>query len=138
MNTLAVASIVIQFIGPCDSNPILNTNLSRRFINVGVASVSTLTEHKIPFEGSEKGINSVFGTPTGLSALEVISDNEMRSYGWCYSVNNEIPQIFPNQYSLSSSVSEIKWFYGYAHYLNGEWISQCEPAYKLKPTFLCK
>jgi hypothetical protein len=33
---------------------------------------------------------------------------------------------------------KVVWYFSYAHYLRGEWLSMCNPAWKLKPEFLCK
>lgn len=137
ISTFGAFAIAIQFVGPCSDVPLLETQLKRHFKNVGVATVETLNDSQIPYQGNEQGLNSAFGTPTGLGAIEVISDTEMRSYGWCFKVNDKIPENYANQIPLSSGVNKIEWYFGFAHYLNGEWVSQCEPAYKIRPQFLC-
>lgn len=98
----------------------------------------TLNQFQISYQGNEAGLNSAFGSPIGLEALEVISEREMRSYGWCFAIDGIIPEVYPDQLLLSNVKSEIKWFFGFAHFLDGQWISQCEPAYEIKPAFLCK
>ena len=129
--------ITIDFIGPCSVKPLLETTLSRDFSNVGQATISTLETFEIQFQGTEAGLNSAFGTPIGMEAMEILSDTEMRSYGWCFEVDGQVPNSFPNAIALSRVQQEVRWFYAYAHYLNGEWVSQCEPAYKLRSEFLC-
>ena len=88
--------------------------------------------------GTHEGLNSVFNTPVGMEALEVLSDTEMRAYGWCYSVNGVSPEVFPHQVPLNPEIKEITWTFGFAHYYRGEWITQCTPAYTIRPAFLCK
>lgn len=131
------ASLTVEFIGPCSEKPLLQTTANAvDSSNVGQMSIETLKKFKIDFKGSESGLNSVFGSPTGLDAMEVLSDNEMRSYGWCFEVDGKVPENYPDSISLMN-VKKVRWFFGYAHYLNGNWISQCEPAFELKPKFLC-
>ena len=131
-------AIEIKFIGPCDENPLFDTNVKHDYENVGELTIGTLIKFDISFKGTEAGINSAFGTPTGLEALEVISDDEMKAYGWCYSVDGIAPEVYPNEVAISMKTKSIIWHFGYAHFLRGKWISQCTPAYKEKPKFLCK
>jgi len=134
---LFFASLTVEFIGPCSEKPLLQTTANAvQSSNVGQMSIETLEKFKIDFKGSESGLNSAFGSPTGLDAMEVLSDNEMRSYGWCFEVDGKVPENYPDSISLMN-VKKVRWFFGYAHYLNGNWISQCEPAFELKPKFLC-
>ena len=132
-----VAALSIEFIGPCSVKPLLQSNVSGEFPHVGAVTVSTLDRFEVDYAGNEAGLNSVFGTPTGMQAMEVISDTEMRSYGWCFDVDGRLPEEFPDHVSLQG-VRHVRWFFGFAHYLNGQWVSQCEPAYKVKPAFLCQ
>lgn len=138
ISLLLASSLSIEFIGPCSVGPLLKTNVEQGPARtVGAATIATLEKFEIDYQGTEAGLNSAFGTPVGMDAMEVISDTEMRSYGWCYQVDGSIPEAFPNGIPLASVQHEIRWFYAYAHYLNGEWVSQCEPAYKLRPAILC-
>ena len=137
LSFILAAGLSIEFIGPCSVRPLLQASLPVSSSNVGQASVATLENFEIAFQGNESGLNSAFGTPTGMAALEILSDNEMRSYGWCYSIDGAVPEVFPNAIPLTHVQREVRWFFAYAHYLNGEWVSQCEPAYQLRPAFLC-
>ncbi len=138
--TLALAlNLSIEFIGPCSIKPLLKSQITQEAAqSVGAASIATLDQNEVSYQGNEAGLNSAFDTPIGLDAIEVISESEMRSYGWCFEIDGMIPEVYSNQFPLTDVKSEIKWFFGYAHYLNGQWVSQCEPAYKIKPAFLCK
>lgn len=131
------ALLILEFIGPCSSRPILKAELRDYQATVGHTTVAVLDKKQIPYLGTIEGINSVFGTPYGMDAMEVVSDTEMRSYGWCYKVDGEIPEVFPHLYPITPQTKRVSWFYGFAHYLKGEWVSQCEPAHKIKPAFLC-
>lgn len=139
MISLALAlNLSIEFIGPCGPNPLLKTTVKQDSSeSVGSSSISTLDRYEVNYIGSDRGLNSIFDTPIGSEALEIISDNEMRSYGWCFEIDGAIPEVYPDSFPLLDVKREIKWFFGFAHYLNGEWISQCEPAYETRPAFLC-
>lgn len=131
-------AVELKFIGPCDENFIMRTLVTEEFSNVGELTVATLTKFSIPFKGTHEGFNSIFNTPTGMETMEVLSDEEMRAYGWCYSVDGVAPEVYPHEAPVTSETKTITWTYGFAHYYKGEWISQCTPAYKVKPAFLCQ
>lgn len=134
MITLALQ---ILFTNPCDPTPLLETKLrTQESRTVGQVTIDTLESFEAPYVGSEQGLNSAFGTPTGLDAMEVISDTEMKSYGWCYEVDGKLSEVMPGDYKITPKTQSIRWFVGYAHFKNGNWISQCTPAYKSK--FICK
>lgn len=128
----------IKFIGPCSKKPIFKTKLSHvDGISVGKATISTLKAFSIPHKGTETGINSIFDTPTGIDAMEVLSDKEMMAHGWCYSVNNHEPHKYPHEIVLKQG-DDILWWFGYAHYKNGKWITQCLPTHTRKPKQFCQ
>ncbi len=91
---------------------------------VGEISVDFFNNNQIPFVGDIDGIVSVYDI---ASELELISDTDMKAHGWCYSVNGVIPEDFVHKVSVSKQETELVWFYGYAYYQAGEWISQCVP-----------
>jgi hypothetical protein len=137
--SLNAFSMTFELIGPCDSRPVFKKEiLSTRARTVGELTIKTFDTNKIDYVGTERGINTALGTPADLDAMEVISNTEMRSYGWCYSVNGVVPEAFPDQNPITPSIKKITWYYGYAYYVRGKWISQCKPAHTLKPAFLCK
>lgn len=128
----------VSFIGPCSETPLhISDEILDLEKSVGHYTIEVLEKNHIEYLGSERGLNSAFGTPIGDGALEILSDREMRAYGWCYQVGGFEPGVFPNEYFVGSNSDHIVWFFGFAHYKDGVWISQCEPAHKLKPTFLC-
>jgi hypothetical protein len=132
-------ALEVSFLGPCSDTPLHISNESLELEkSVGHYTVEVLEKHNIDYIGSERGLNSAFGTPTGEGALEILSNSEMRAYGWCYRVGGFEPGVFPHEYFVGSDEDHIVWFFGFAHYKEGQWITQCEPAHELKPAFLCR
>ncbi len=131
-------ALELKFIGPCDEDFILKAQVSGDYSNVGELTVATLKQFTIPFKGSPEGISSVFHTPTGEEALEVVSPNEMRAYGWCYSIDGISPEVYPHEAPVYPHTKSIVWHYGFARYYNGQWVTQCTPAHTVKPKFLCE
>lgn len=130
--------IQLEFIGPCSPVPLLQKDLNNTGNTVGVETISLLEDSQTPYLGNEQGLNSVFETPIGPAAIEIVSESEMRSYGWCYSVDGKVPEVYPDQYQITPATKKIQWFFGYAHFKGGQWIKQCAPAYEIKPAFLCQ
>lgn len=91
---------------------------------VGQISVELFNKNQIPFIGDIDGIASVHGIE---SELDLISDTDMKAYGWCYSVNGSVPEDFVHKVSITTQETELVWFYGYAYFNSGEWVSQCVP-----------
>lgn len=139
LTSFCAQALTIEFVGPCGHKPMLSSQVQATAAKtVGDLTIATLERFRVPYAGNAQGLNTAFNTPIGMDAMEVISDYEMKSYGWCYAVDNAIPEIFPNVFPLSAKIQKITWFYGFAHYYKGEWLSQCEPAWEVKPDFLCK
>ena len=123
---------------PCAENTWLNVTLSTVIgSSVGSVTLEALTNLGVPFQGSEQGIHSIRNTVTGDDALEVISDREMRAYGWCYRLNGVEPDLFPDQVFVQSDADVIDWFFGFAHYKDGNWVTYCTPTQTIRPTYIC-
>lgn len=137
MISFSVHAVVIEFYGPCSSRPIFSGELAPKFETVGDLTIHFLETNRIPYQGNEQGLNSVGRSPVGMEALEVISDVEMRSYGWCFYVDGVAPEVFANEV-LVKDVKKLQWIFGYAHFLKGVWSGQCSRAYEIKPAFLCQ
>lgn len=135
--SLPAMALEISFIGPCDKKPLIKENLTGNYAHVGALTIDFLNKKKIPYLGNERGLKSVFNTPVGDALMEVVSDNEMRAYGWCYFVNDLGPDVFADEYPLDAGIKKIEWLFGFAHYKNGQWISSCTPAFTVRPKFLC-
>lgn len=132
------SDITIQVLSPCDGTVIQQKSENIQMDNLGQASIYFLDQMQLPYTGNEYSITSILDTPTGMDAYDVVSDNEMRAYGWCYSVNGESPELMPNQYFLSEDEDYvISWHYGFALYKDGQWITQCSPAWRFTPNFIC-
>lgn len=110
---------------PCSNDILWRQDLSELPQNLGKATIATLTASGLQYQGTEQGINQINHSPIGLAAMEIISANQMYSYGWCYQINGVIPEVYPQEIELSSQ-DEVVWFYGFARLENGQWISQCE------------
>ena len=136
--SMNLKAVEITFIGPCDEDFIMKKNVSEAYRNVGELTIGTLKKFNIPFIGTPEGISSIFETPIGDRALEVVSDIEMRAYGWCYSVDGFSPELYPHQVPVYSHTKSIVWHYGFARYYKGQWVTQCTPAHTIKPKFLCE
>jgi len=130
------ARLVVQ--DPCAQTPWLEVvveNASNQ--TVGQVSVSALESSSLPFTGSERGILSINDSVSGEQALEVVSPVEMKAYGWCFSVNQRVPDAFPHEVLLESSEDVVYWFFAYAHYKDGDWISMCTPVHQELPRYIC-
>jgi len=90
--------------------------------NVGRVTMDVLTDNAIAFDGSELGFSSIDGLE---QRLDILSKSEMKAYGWCFSVNGQIVETLAHQTPLEDS-SQLRWFYAFAHYQAGVWVSQCE------------
>ncbi len=128
----------ITFVGPCSQVPLHTASF--HIIDksaVGDITSDILQKFNIPYLGTPQGFNSIFHTPTGLDAIEVINNYELLSYGWCYSINGVQPNDFPNNIMVKDD-DNIRWWFGYAHYKNNTWLHQCVPSYQRKSNQFCK
>jgi hypothetical protein len=132
------ADITVQILSPCDGSIAHEKKQNIQFDNLGQASVHFLDQMQLPYSGNDYSITSILETPTGMDAYDITSDNDMRAYGWCYSVNGESPELMPNQYLLDDNKDYvISWHYGFALYKDGQWITQCTPSWSVMPNFVC-
>lgn len=124
--SVPASAIEWKIIGPTVYSGTFSADLKKP---VGAATVELLEEKKIPFVGNESGINSIMGTPTGDDAIEIISAESMKVYGWCYEVDGVQPDVMPDEYFFPKQASKLTWFYSYSLYEKGEWKSYCTPAF---------
>jgi hypothetical protein len=132
------SAIELKFFGPCTDTFIMKVEVTEEFSNVGELTVKTLSKFSIPYIGSEENLQSAFFTPTATNAIEVLSPTEGRYYGWCFSVDGVSPETFPHENDITPETKSIVWTFGFAHLKDGEWLSQCTPAYQIRPKFLCE
>ncbi len=130
LNSYAFAkSATVQIQDIC-SNKVLYS-FSQQFVgetSVSEMTLKSFTENMIPFLGAKEGLNSILGTPTGLEALEVLSDTQMRAYGWCFTVDGNLSPEMMHQTFIEDDAT-ITWFYGFTFYDAGEWSGICTPAH---------
>jgi len=132
-------ALEVQFVGPCSEQPLLSQEVKfAEGMNVGEVSLMVLDAHQIPYQGVSAGFNQIFGSAIGLDAMEVISDNEMMAYGWCFEVDGVVPEVLADKVLVKNGTKMIRWFYGYAHYLNGEWVAQCLKSHLRMPVKFCQ
>lgn len=136
--SFSAEAIELKFIGPCEDAFIMKTEVTETYENVGELTIETLKKFSIPHSGTPAGLASAFETPVGDESVEVLSETEMRAYGWCYSVDGVAAEVYPDETPVTPETKSIVWHYGYARFTNGEWITQCTPAWEIKPAFLCK
>lgn len=130
-------AVEMKFVGPCEKDFIMKTEMPDDFANVGEVTIAALTKFNIPFKGTAEGLATAFDTPVGKDALEVVSPTEIRAYGWCFAVDGVAPDVYPNEIPLAG-VKQITWTFGFARSVNGQWITQCTPSWSVRPDFLCK
>ena len=127
----------ISFIGPCEKNPLFSIEYQhQKNQSIGHLTIETLKKHNISFNGTEQQISSIFNTPVSSDAIEIISDTEMLAYGWCYSINGLEPNVYPDQIILEEN-DVVLWWFGYAHYKNEQWITQCAPSFQRRSNQFC-
>lgn len=131
-------AVELKFIGPCEEEFIMKVEVTEQYANVGELTVATLAKFNIPFKGTEAGLASAFETPTGADAVEVVSSEETRAYGWCFSVDGVSPEVYPHEIAITPETKQITWHFGFARFFRGEWVTQCTPSYSVKPAFLCQ
>jgi hypothetical protein len=134
LNSGVAAELTI--IGPCSESPLSKQSLEIfTGDTVGTSTIRQLDNLGIPYLGTERGLHSIYDTPTGSQAIEVVSATEYLAYGWCYSVNGFEPADYPDEFAVSENDS-ILWWFGYAHFKDGRWIAQCNPSYlRASPQF---
>lgn len=135
--SFSTSAVDFEVLEPCTGKVKVSSKIEATYYNVGLATVGELGRLGVDFVGSELGVHSMYGTPVGEQALEIISRLEMRSYGWCYEVDGEVPEVLPFSFPMDKEMKKITWFFGYATYVAGEWKGQCDKVSELKPAFIC-
>jgi hypothetical protein len=97
--------------------------------SVGQVSVEVFDREKIPYIGSELGMNSIYGTPLGEPSMEFPQPGVLLVYGWCFELNGVQPTEMPDKVMMNSS-DRLVWFYGYALWQDREWKTYCAPAHQ--------
>jgi hypothetical protein len=133
------SAVVLDVIGACSKKPvysgIFKTDISE---SIGKISVDIFEANKIPYIGSENGMNSIINSPMGDEAIEVLSNTKMRVHGWCFSINGIIPDVTADKIHVTNQSDYISWFYAFSTYDKGEWTDYCIPSYTVKSPQFCK
>lgn len=133
--TMNAYAVTFDVVGGCSATPLLSVTISAKFETVGDLTVYLLNKNKIPYQGNERGMNSIWNSPIGLDALEILSDTQMRSYGWCFKVNGQVPNAFADEIYLNEG-DHIEWIFSYAWYDKG-WVSMCNPSFETQSPWIC-
>lgn len=132
-------AIEFKITGPCSVKPLFMNNQTIQLPdNLGALTLQILQKNQIPYIGSQAGINSIYATPIGLDAIEVVNDEELRAYGWCFAIDNQVPDLMPDQIKITDQFTKIHWFYAYSTSIRNEWVDYCVPAYQVKSPQFCK
>lgn len=127
----------LKIIGPCQEQALHQLQVPSQATTLGDLTVKALAENRIPFQGDRTGIKSIENSPVGDEALEILSDSQMRAYGWCVSVNGVEPGVMPDEVPLRGD-EDIVWFYAYTLYDRGTWKDVCTPSYKNHSLPVCQ
>lgn len=128
----------VSVIAPCEELPSLVYEKEETdSLNIGTLTVLAFNELEIDYIGNAHGMNSILNSPTGMDAMEIISDKEMFAYGWCFSVNGQSPAVYADEVQAQDS-DEVLWWYGFAHYNSGKWLSMCTPSYLRQDSLFCQ
>ncbi len=122
----------------CSDRPLLEVHADiGSSMTVSDFTLQQLTNHAIVFQGAKEGIHSILATPTGMDALEVLNDQEMRAFGWCYTIDGQLSDVLMHQQAISNQ-SVIRWFFAYSFYRAGVWTDYCLPATADTSLGLCR
>lgn len=137
---ISTSASTIEVIGACSDQPLfISADVSHESNKtLGDFTVEIFQKQQIPFNGSREGVAQIFDSVMGDEAIEVLSDEEARFYGWCVHVDGIETNRMPDQVLLENPHSKITWFYAYASVYRNEWREMCVPVHLLKPSLFCK
>lgn len=128
----------LEVVGPCEETPFATYERAEfQEQSLGAFTLEGLASLGLRYQGNERGINTIEDSVVGMDALEVLSDTEMRAYGWCFSINGQVPELFADEIPLTKVTDKVVWFFAFAHYLGGDWVAQCVPAHTVRSAKLC-
>ena len=138
--TASLFAINLEIVGPCKKEPLVKINyevLNIALDSVGQVTIDIFDKYAIPYFGGKEIIKSIFDMPHGNTSIEIIGEGKYRIYGWCYMVDDFMPEENQGQVFFTSNENILTWFLGYSILNNGEWESSCEFAYEVKPKVFC-
>lgn len=127
-----------KVIGPCSDTPMAHTSVPATATTLGDLTIGALTSLGLPFTGDRSGISSIASSPRGDEALEVLSDTQMRAYGWCVEIDGTQPDVMPDEVQVTPATKSVTWFYAYSVYDAGVWKDYCSPSWKIRTLNVCK
>lgn len=124
----------LAVVGPCAEAPVFSAALppGGEGVSVGSATVRALALAGLAYEGDEAAMRTILGTPVVEDAYEILPGGELRVYGWCFSVDGEVPQTTPDAVFLRGG-ERVVWFHAYSVYSGGAWGGLCSPSWRVKP-----
>lgn len=131
------SALTFKVYGPCDTAPLLSKQITlEEAVSVGALTVSIFSENNVPYIGAESYMQSIFNSPYGLEAMEVLSDTQMRSHGFIFSVSGVVPTTYPHEVFVANE-DDVVWYYGYVEYDRGVWGTEYLYTNKIKPSQFC-
>ena len=135
--TSSAWALDFKVVGPCSETPLVSTSVAASSTTLGDLTVDTLTALGIPFTGERSGIGSIANSPKGDDALEVLSETQMRAYGWCVEIDGVQPDLMPDAVPVTAATKTVTWFYAYSLYDAGVWKDYCTPSWKVRTLAVC-
>ncbi len=133
------ADVNISIIGACTSDTLYQKTYDEfpAIWTIGDVSIDFFEKEGLQWDGSRIGVEQLIEIPTEDNELVILSDKEMLAYGWCYSVNGEVPEEYPHKITILPG-DRIVWYFAYSRYLEGKWVSQCVPSYQSPRQEFCE
>ncbi len=109
---------------PCTDEVLLEGYLNVKGRSVGEITLNILDDAKVPYQGDERSVWSMWNTPVGEQLIDLISDRRLRAYGWCYAIDGHVPETMADATWMGEN-ARLDWFFGYAEYDSGFWGANC-------------
>ena len=77
--------------------------------NVGETTIAIFDQHSVPHKGTDSGIVEIYNLK---QEIKVVSDTEMKAYGWCFSINGIVVETMPDETNVITADSIIQSFNG--------------------------
>ncbi|MDB9786736.1 hypothetical protein OAB57_01410 [Bacteriovoracaceae bacterium] len=124
-------AITIKVLDPCNGEVVVQEEVPiDSSSDVGTLTINFLNKHQIPFSGTNRGMNSILNTPTGMESIDTLSDHSLLAFGQCFKLDGMIPNTMPHETTVLDEHQNLAWYYGYTGMLNGEWGEPCIPAWE--------
>jgi len=91
--------------------------------HLGIPTIELLNQSGLEYEGGTYGLKSISGLGNKIVS---VSAAEMKAYGWCFSIDSQVPETMIDETYTQKQNSHLRWFYAYAHFKDGLWIAQCQ------------